>query len=186
MRWPLTRFSIPRAPAPVAAEPTLDGDTLPAGEPPGPPRHALGLLASVDAFLFDEQVSTESVLTLLRRAYFDVEVSEHGWLVVKDDRGLRVIVFVDRERRLLAMQMRFTLRQSATWLHKLEFANRANDRLVFARFAVPDATTLVCDHQLVFDGGLAPRAVVTALRRLMRVVSEWILLQSDRDDVLAR
>lgn len=137
----------------------------------------------VSDFLFEDQVSTEKVLSLFRQAYFQVEVmSEHRLRLVMDF-GMRLSVTVDADRKLITYSTSYSLREDAPMEAKVAFVNRVNDGVIFVRFAVHDATTLWIDYQLPFDGGVASAAVIGALRRYARIAYQSIG-QYDTDRVV--
>ena len=133
--------------------------------------------------LLPDQVTTETLLSVFRRAYMEVETSPSGSLRVGVEGAGHVTVRIDAERRLLAFIQHYGLKEEVTRSVKLEFANRINDLAVLVRMTVADETTLVSDHYMAYDGVVTARQIVEGLRRFAHVTHAAVM-RMDTDDVM--
>ena len=52
---------------------------------------------------------------------------------------------------------------------KLALVNRANDEKIIVRFAAPNAETLWCDYQILYEGGITPFNIMNSYRWFTKV-----------------
>lgn len=123
--------------------------------------------------LFDEEITNERLLAVFRQAYLEVESAAEGRLCITVD-GIRILVKADPKYKMIFFSAYFGLKADAPLMDKLAFANRANDRMVLARFSVLNDTTLFIDYQLSVRDGTSAAAIVHLVQRLPRVMLEAI------------
>lgn len=133
----------------------------------------------------EDEVTTENLEVLFKRAFFSAKIDEDDCLVVSTENIRSVFVEVDEDRKLLKYMAAFGLKEEAPLESKHAFVNRMNDRIIFPRFSVvekrPDV--LVADYFLTFEGGILAFQIMSALRLFSRVVRDAIN-KCDDDDLV--
>lgn len=135
----------------------------PKGTTPTPVQRVVGVPAAPEMLPAD-QITPETLLTVFRQAYLEVESLPDSSLMLTLAGDGRVRVRVDAERKLLSFTAVYGLKEEAATLDKLELANRVNDGMVLVRLSVADDTTLVSDHYVRLDGVFTPRQLVEGVR----------------------
>lgn len=134
-------------------------------------------------WLLADEVTPETLLSVFRQAYMDVETIPNGMLRVSVEGAGHVNVRVDVERKLLVFVQHYGLKAESTRSDKLELANRINDRVVLVRLTVADDTTLTSDHFMAYDGVVTPRQIIEGLRRFAHVTRAAVS-RMDTEDVV--
>ena len=133
----------------------------------------------------EDEVTTENLEALFKRAFFSTKINEDDCLVVSTENIRSVVVEVDEDRKLLKYMAAFGLKEEAPLELKHAFVNRMNDRIIFPRFSVvekrPDV--LVADYFLTFEGGILAFQIMSALRLFSRVV-RGAINKCDDDDLV--
>lgn len=134
--------------------------------------------------LLPDQITPETLLSVFRQAYMDVETSPSGSLSVRVEGAGKVFVRIDTERKLLVFIQPYGLKEGATRSDKLELANRINDQVTLVRMAVSeDSNVLVADCFMAYDGVVTPRQMVEGVRRFAHVTHAAVV-RMDTDDVV--
>jgi hypothetical protein len=132
--------------------------------------------------LAEGEVTVEKLKEVFDNAFFTTEIDKDGDLKITEG-GVKTFVRVDKERKLISLFCLWGLKANAGEIDKLRFINRLNDKLILARFCMPDPTTLWCDYQMSFNGGVSPATIVNAYRQFVNVVKGGISSMDD-DDVV--
>ncbi len=128
------------------------------------------------------QVSIEAIKAVMEQAAFDVEIDSDGDLKIADG-GLIAFFRVDTERKLITLFAIYRLKASAPEVERLRLINRLNDQVILVRFSAPDETTLWCDYQFSYDGGITPYALINTFRNFARVTRQAVA-QHDTEDIV--
>ena len=137
---------------------------------------------SAPAFLPEGEVNAQKLAEIFKVAYMKCTIDEDGDLLVQTD-GPRVFVSVQEDKKLLKFIAMYGLKESATEEMKMAFVNRMNDGIIFARFSVARADTLMADYYLPYEEGILAFQIVAALRLFGRVVPGAIQA-CDKDDLV--
>ena len=119
----------------------------------------------------EDEITTENLVALFKRAFFSTSLGDDGGLFVKTD-GPQVYVSVNEDHKLLRYMVVLGVKETAPLELKHELANKMNDSLIFGRFSIPEYFTdrLVADYSLPFEEGIPAFQIVSALRRFARAV----------------
>lgn len=121
----------------------------------------------------EEDVTLEKIKNYFDAAFLKSEFYKDGGLKI-DDSGFKSIVNIDREKKLISMYCSYTLKSSFSQTMKLELANNLNDHVVFVRYCIPNPSTLWCEYQFLFDGGITPFTIVNNYRYFAKVVKNSV------------
>lgn len=130
-----------------------------------------------------EDISTARLAEIFQAAFISAKVDQDGDLEVREN-DITLYAKVDPDKQLISWFALWKLKEDESELKKLQMANRMNDKLIFARFSVPDATTLWCDHHQLFAGGVSAYALVQNYR-LTSKVCRGAVASMDDDDLVA-
>ncbi len=131
----------------------------------------------------DEKMSLNLIQTFLDQAAYKTEIDSDGDLKITNEGGMKAFFRVDSERKIVTIFAAYRLKASAPELAKLQLVNRLNDKVIVVRFCMPDATTLWCDYQFSYEGGLTPRYILNVYRQFIRI-TRIAVVQHDSDDVI--
>jgi len=132
--------------------------------------------------LSEKEVTQKRIRTILKAAYIDVEFDEDGDLRIEDG-GLKTFIRVDTKRKLITYFSIWSMKKSVSDVKKYRFVNTLNDEVIFVRFTVLRSTRLYCDHQLLYEGGIAPRTIVDNYR-LFQKVTLGAVYAKDPEDII--
>jgi hypothetical protein len=118
--------------------------------------------------LSDVDITLASIEGLFKSAFFRTDHDKDGDLVVRDE-GVNTFVKVNAERKTITLFSLWGLKEAAPEVDKLKFANKLNDSMVLVRFAVSNPTTLWCDYQFMYEGGIAPFQLINTYKRFVSV-----------------
>lgn len=138
---------------------------------------------NLDTPVPEEKLTLNLIQNFLDQAAYKTEIDSDGDLKVVNDGGMKAFVRADAERKIITIFAAYPLKASAPELTKLQLVNRLNDRVIVVRFCMPDATTLWCDYQFSYEGGLTPRYILHVYRQFIRIV-RIAVAQYDTDDVV--
>lgn len=138
--------------------------------------------ADVKTPIPDDRVTVEAVKAVLEQAAITAEVDSDGDLKITDG-GLIAFIRVEPERKLLTLFAIYRIKESAPELERLRLVNRLNDKIILVRFSAPNETTLWCDYQFSFDGGITPYALINILRNFTRVTQQAVA-QQDTEEIV--
>jgi len=130
--------------------------------------------------LNEDEVSLQKIKTFFDAAFLKATFDEDGDLRIEDG-GFKVFVKVDREKKLIIFISAFNLKASVPAIKKLQFVNTLNADLIFARFSMRGPTTLLCDYQLLYEGGITPYTVVNNYRLYAKVINGAVCTQDPED-----
>ncbi len=82
---------------------------------------------------------------------------------------MKVFVKIDNEKKLITYFTAWGLKEGVPEIKRLQLINKMNNELILVRFSMPRATTLWCDYQFYYEGGIAPYAIVNNYRTFIRV-----------------
>jgi hypothetical protein len=123
----------------------------------------------MDEILNDQEVSLEKVESLFKAAFIRTERDKDGDLVVRDDSGVNTFVKVDTKKKMITFFSLWGLKSRFPEEAKLKFANELNDDLILVRFVISNPTTMWCDYQFLYEGGVTPFHIVNTYRRFLSV-----------------
>lgn len=130
--------------------------------------------------LTEDEVTIPILKEIIESAFLKAILDNDGDLIVHTDNGPRVIMTVDKDRKLIRFLLIYD--NESGWL-KAEHTNRMNDSCIFARFSVPDrGDVITIDYYLPFEGGVTAYQLISALRILARVVPAVIHEESSREE----
>jgi hypothetical protein len=139
-------------------------------------------MADLKSPLAEQDTTLNQIKAFMDQAAFKTEIDEDGDLKITDD-GLKSFFRVDAERKIITIFAVYRLKASATELQKLQLINRLNDKVIVVRFCMPDATTLWCDYQFSFDGGVTPFYILNTYRQFARI-TRMSVATHDTEDVV--
>lgn len=119
--------------------------------------------------LAETEVTTPNLAQMFKRAFFSTSIDSDGDLIVQSD-GLRIIVRIDGEKKLVVFTVMLRVNESATEISKLTLVSQMNNKVVLARFAIPRPDLMIADCTLPFEEGIPTFQIVATLRLFARVV----------------
>lgn len=143
---------------------------------------SMALAPAPSTLLPEEDVTLQKIKTFFEAALLKAEFDKDGDLMIEDG-GFTSYVKVDQDRKLITFLCAFHLKESASEIKKLRLVNSMNDDLIFVRFCMPVATTLWCDYQLLYGGGITPYAIVNNYR-LFATVTKGAVASMDPEDII--
>ena len=138
--------------------------------------------ADPKTLLPEEEVTLANIKSFFDAALLTAEIDEDGDLKIEEG-GMKTFIKIDAEKKLISYISAWGMKPSVSELKKLQFLNRLNDKLIFVRFCMPRPTTLWCDYQCLYDGGISPYAIVSNYRMFAKVVKGAVVTQ-DPDDII--
>jgi len=128
-----------------------------------------------------DELTGPRLLEIFRRAYIDGELDSEGDVRLTID-GIKILVTVDSQRKLLHFISIFGVKPSATRQQVLDLCNRINDRLILIRAAYPSALpspAMMLDHYVVTEAGVSEVEIVDDVRRFRNVIGSVPPLNTD-------
>ena len=128
-----------------------------------------------------DELTGPRLLEIFRRAYIDGELDSDGDVRLTID-GIKILVTVDSQRKLLHFISIFGVKPSATRQQVLDLCNRINDRLILIRAAYPSALpspAMMLDHYVVTEAGVSEVEIVDDVRRFRNVIGSVPPLNTD-------
>lgn len=140
----------------------------------------VALAADPGDLLSEEDVNLQAIRTFFEAAFIKAEFDKDGDLKIMDE-GMRTFVKVDKDKKLISYFTAWNMKASVPEIKKLQLVNEFNDGLIFARFSMPNSTTLWCDYQLLYDGGVTPYAIVSNYKLFSKVVKGAVATRDPED-----
>jgi hypothetical protein len=137
----------------------------------------------IPTHLPEEEINPVLLRQLFRAAYLKAELDDDDDVRVTAENGVKVILSVDEDRKMLKYMAVFGFKEDAPEAEKLELLNLLNDQVVLVRFSSPRADALVADYYLLYEGGVAPFQVIHSLRWFTKVAI-GALTEYDTSDLL--
>ena len=136
-------------------------------------------------FIAENEVTTENLAAIFKRAFFSTSLDEDGDLFVQTDDIRRVYVIVDERHKLLSYRALFSVKETASLESKHAFVNKLNDDYILVRFSIMESHSdcLAADYSLPFEEGIPAFQIGSALRRFSRVAFKAIYDSDDNDVV---
>ena len=134
--------------------------------------------------LAENEVTTENLATLFKRAFFSTSFDEDGALFVNTDAIRGVLVSVDEEEKALRYLVVYGVKETVPLELKLALVNKMNHGIFsFARFSIDERhpDRLVAEYCIPFEEGISAFQIVSALRLFSQSVSGAIRNCDDND-----
>ncbi len=138
--------------------------------------------ADMKAVLPENEMSQQTLKAYFEQAAMTAEIDSDGDLKITED-GFKGFLLVHAERKIVTIFALYGMKASAPEIQKLQLVNRLNDKIILVRFCMPNPTTLWCDYQLSYEGGLTPYYLINTYRMFSRVTRQAVA-QQDTDDVV--
>jgi len=138
--------------------------------------------ADMKAVLPENEMSQQTLKAYFEQAAMTAEIDSDGDLKITEN-GFKGFLRVDAERKIVTIFALYGMKAAAPEIQKLQLVNRLNDKIILVRFCMPKPTTLWCDYQLRYEGGLTPYYIINTYRMFSRVTRQAVA-QQDTDDVV--
>jgi hypothetical protein len=125
---------------------------------------------SSELCISENEITAEKIFELFKSAFFDVEISDKGTIIVNDI--FRVYITLDTKDGYLRFVNFTPLKKSKTELQKLQFVNRANATWLMIRFYIEPEGDLLSDYSLFYKENLTASQIVTIYRRFVSILLE--------------
>lgn len=122
------------------------------------------------AILMPDEITTANIKPFFDAAFLNAQIDKDGDLEIEDD-GVRTYIRVDPRRKIITYYSSWEIKASVPEARKLAFVNRLNDKMVFVRYCIAGPTTLWCDYQCLYEGGITPYTIVNNYRQFARIVA---------------
>ena len=132
-------------------------------------------------FIGESVVTKEGVENIFKGAFFPITRDKDDDLVIRDE-GVNTFIRVDTDRKMITFFTLWGLKDRVKEIDKLRFINTLNDKLVLARFSMPQSGVLWCDYQFYFEGGISPFQIVNHYKRFVSVCKSAAM--RDTDDII--
>ncbi|HHH40891.1 MAG TPA: hypothetical protein ENK56_02665 [Chloroflexi bacterium] len=132
--------------------------------------------------ILPEEVTNTRIKTIFDEAFMESDFTEKGEVRVTEG-GIKVLLSVDADRKLLRYLMLFGYRGGASPADQLELVNELNKNIIFMR-AWSFGNGIAFDYALPYDGGLPPKQVISAYNWLRKTALGG-LQQYDRKNIVA-
>lgn len=140
------------------------------------------LAADPSVVVKEEEITLQKIKGYFDAAFLKAEFDKDGDLKIIDG-GFKVFVKIDNEKKLISYFSLWGLKASVPEIKKLQLINTMNNDLIFVRFSMPRATTLLCDYQFLYEGGITPYSIITNYRTFARV-SKGGIETKDPDNII--
>lgn len=132
----------------------------------------------------ENQVTTDTLESLFRRAFFSTSLDDDGDVCVETDDPI-VYVSINASNKLIKYTAVYRFKESVSMNSKLVFVNKMNDDVIFCRFSVSEDNPelLIADYFLPYGEGLPAFQIVSALRLFARVAPR-IIHDCDEHDIV--
>lgn len=135
-----------------------------------------------ERMILPEEVTNTRIKTIFDEAFMESDFTEKGEVRVTEG-GIKVLLSVDADRKLLRYLMLFGYRGGASPADQLELVNELNKNIIFMR-AWSFGNGIAFDYALPYDGGLPPKQVISAYNWLRKTALGG-LQQYDRKNIVA-
>ncbi len=135
-----------------------------------------------EQMILPEEVTNARIKTIFDEAFMESDFTENGEVRVTEG-GIKVLLSVDADRKLLRYLMLFGYRGGASPADQLELVNELNKNIIFMR-AWSFGNGIAFDYALPYDGGLPPKQVISAYNWLRKTALGG-LQQYDRKNIVA-
>ena len=135
-----------------------------------------------ERMILPEEVTNTRIKTIFDEAFMESDFTENGEVRVTEG-GIKVLLSVDADRKLLRYLMLFGYRGGASPADQLELVNELNKNIIFMR-AWSFGNGIAFDYALPYDGGLPPKQVISAYNWLRKTALGG-LQQYDRKNIVA-
>jgi len=125
------------------------------------------MVSDAEDILTADNVSRELLKSIFDAAYMDVTLGKGDGIIVKE--GFRCLVLPKKEQNLIKLLISLTFKPQLNDLQKLEFVNKVNKDYIIVR-ATANKNSLICDHDIMMDGGLKRAALVQQVKRFCMAV----------------
>ncbi|MFT5465537.1 MAG: hypothetical protein ACI8UO_000632 [Verrucomicrobiales bacterium] len=132
--------------------------------------------------LSEDDLNLKEIKSLFDSAFIKSEIDEDGDLKIEDG-GLKTFITVDEEKMMITYFSIWPLRAGAPEMKKLQLVNSLNDDLIVVRYCMPKPTTLWCDYQVLYEGGITPYSIINNYRTFVKVV-KGTASSKDPDDLI--
>jgi hypothetical protein len=129
----------------------------------------------------ENEVTLIKIKEVLGAAMIKSEFDQDGDLMIVSDLSVKVYFKLDTDKKLVSIFSLWPLKADVPVLKKHELLNTFNDELIFVRFCMPNETTLWCDYQFSYEGGVPAFSIVNNYRLFLRVVTGAVLLKDPED-----
>ncbi len=126
--------------------------------------------------LNEEDVSIEKLKTFFDAAFMKTEFQKNGDLKI-EDAGFKTFVRIDKKKKMITLYTGWGLKSGVEEIKKLQLINRLNEKLILVRFSTPQPTSLWCDYQFLYEGGITPYTIVNTYKYFAQVVKGAVLTQ---------
>jgi len=122
-------------------------------------------------FISEADVNIDTIEALYKRAFYKCVKDEDGDLRVHTD-GAEIFVLFNEQNKLVKFMTIYKFKENEPDDKKLHFINQMNDKVIFARFYLPEKNRdlLAADYYLPCENGLTTFQLVQALRTFVRTV----------------
>lgn len=118
-----------------------------------------------------ENIDKEKLKGLYDAAFMNTGFDDDGDLMVNDGGYFCFAFPAEGTIRLMAV---FRTKPSLKPQRLLEFANRVNQEFVMIRASVASNAAVVIDYYFLLDGGITPRSIVSATKRMLQVTTQAV------------
>jgi hypothetical protein len=136
----------------------------------------------VSDYVEESAITKESVEAMFQGAFFPITRDKDDDLVIRDE-GVNTFIRVESERKMITFFTLWGLKDKVKEIDKLRFINTLNDKLILARFSMPQSGVLWCDYQFYYEGGIRPFQIVNHYKRFVSVCKSAAM--RDTDDIIA-
>ncbi len=170
---------------PAAATPAPDGVVGPAQAAAQQPSMTTAETeGDVSDLISEGELSIERLESLFKSAFLRVERDKENDVLVRDDSGINTFIKVDRDKKLITYFCLFGLKSRFSDEDKLKFINDLNNGLIVVRFSLAKGSTLWCDYDFHYDGGIPAFLIMANYRRFVSVCRS--AAQRDTADMIGR
>lgn len=121
------------------------------------------------AILMPDEITVANIKPFFDVACLNAEIDKDGDLKIEDD-GVRTYIRIDPKHKIITYYSSWEIKASVPEAKKLAFINRLNDKMVLVRYCIAGPTTLWCDYQCLYEGGITPYTIVNTYRQFARIV----------------
>lgn len=138
----------------------------------------------VSELISENELTIERLESLFQSAFLRVERDKENDVLIRDDSGINTFVKVDRDKKLITFFCLFGLKSRFSDADKLKFINDLNNGLIVVRFSLAKGSTLWCDYDFHYDGGIPAFLIMANYRRFVSVCRS--AAQRDTADMIGR
>jgi hypothetical protein len=130
----------------------------------------------------EDEISLQKIKTIFDAAIIKISLFKDDKLKIEDS-GFKTIVKINSKKKLITYFSAWRMKKDVPEIKKLQFVNKLNDELIFVRFSMPRPTTLWCDYQFKYEGGITPFQIVNNYKLFARVTKGAVTLK-DTDNIV--